>query len=457
MLSEKEKLEEELRFLKESYDIGVITSDEYENGKQRIQVKIKFIEEKENEGSNLFKEDLQKTDEEKIAVYDAEEKEEQQEKSASAPSYIIEKINKEIRAKPAFLKKKKEIKQEEDDEEIAKEIDEIIGGKSLEAKEQEEKEEEPEEGIFPLDSEDKKEIRQKKEKQKIQKYPEYSEDEVKFSKKTLVFAAVLIIAALGILYFFFTGNSDNADISNDASVIASNAGTLIACHSDNDCTEKRKVGICLNPGKENAECSFIDDIEVKLSVINTKECFNCDTQRVISILEGFYPNLDIEEIDYDGAEGKALADRFDINALPAYILNSSLPEAHNYEKFSSAFNKLNDDFVMKGTVSNANYYISREEVPNRLDLFVQSSQDASNKAEANLGEFLDTFDGEVSFNRHNSNSALAKELGLNSFPAFLINNKNKFSGVQAADTIKENFCQLNKPEECSLELSKNLV
>ena len=112
---------------------------------------------------------------------------------------------------------------------------------------------------------------------------------------------------------------------------------------------------------------------------------------------------------------------------------------------------------MKDSVSNANYYIEREEIPNRLDLLVQDSQEASARAEANLREFLDAFDGKVTFRKHNSDSALAKELGLNSFPAFLVNNRNKFGGVQAADTIKENFCRMNELQECSLELSKSLI
>src|SRR3989344_6817179 len=68
MLSEKEKLEDELRFLKESYDIGVITDEEYENGRKRIEAKIKHIIEKENQGDGLFKEDFfqSKKDDEKI-------------------------------------------------------------------------------------------------------------------------------------------------------------------------------------------------------------------------------------------------------------------------------------------------------------------------------------------------------------------------------------------------------
>ena len=447
MLSEKEKLIEELRFLKESYDIGVITGEEYESGRQRIEAKIKAVEEKENEGDGLFKEEFQKTDEGKVIIYDAEDKEERQEK--------LDDVNEKERkgkkgTKPVFLRKKKELQQEEADEEI----DEIIGGRAGGGKEQEDKEEEQdqtEEDIFPLDFEDKEEIREKKEKRKEEKYLEDAEDEFKFSKKTLIFAAVLIIAALGIWYFFFTGNSDNAN------TMANNAATLIACYSDKDCKEQGKIGSCANPGKENAECIYVDDIQVKLEIINSKECFNCDNGRIISILEGFYPNLDIDEIDYDTAKGRVLADRFNINALPAYILNSSLSEAYNYDKFSSAFEEVNGNFVMKNAVANANYYFNRKEIPNKLELFVQEGQEASDKAEANLKEFLEALDGKLNFEKHSSDSTLAKELGINSFPAFLINNKNKFGGVQAANTIKENFCQMNKLEECSLELSKNLV
>ena len=89
-------------------------------------------------------------------------------------------------------------------------------------------------------------------------------------------------------------------------------------------------------------------------------------------------------------------------------------------------------------------------------MFLQSGQEASSKAEENLKEFLETFDNIV-FEKHNTNSQIVKELGINTFPAFLINNKIKFGGVQSADKIRGNFCQLNKVTECALGLSKSLV
>ena len=63
----------------------------------------------------------------------------------------------------------------------------------------------------------------------------------------------------------------------------------------------------------------------------------------------------------------------------------------------------------------------------------------------------------VVFKKHNEDAGIVKELSLNTFPAFLVNNVNKFSGVQAADKIRENFCMLNSVAECALGLTKSLV
>ena len=52
MLSEKEKLEEELKLLKESYSLDVITKGEYEDAKHRIEGKIKELDRKESSEPN---------------------------------------------------------------------------------------------------------------------------------------------------------------------------------------------------------------------------------------------------------------------------------------------------------------------------------------------------------------------------------------------------------------------
>ena len=51
MLSEKEKLGEELKLLKESLELNVITKEEFENAKQRIDAKLNELEQKKRTGS----------------------------------------------------------------------------------------------------------------------------------------------------------------------------------------------------------------------------------------------------------------------------------------------------------------------------------------------------------------------------------------------------------------------
>ncbi|MEK7172735.1 MAG: hypothetical protein AAB740_02020, partial [Patescibacteria group bacterium] len=183
----------------------------------------------------------------------------------------------------------------------------------------------------------------------------------------------------------------------------------------------------------------------------------CETGRVLSIIHSFFPNLDTESIDFETDAGKEIAEKFNIAALPAYILNSSLQESKNYYKLYNAFTQVGESFVMKNTVANSNYYIEREEMPNKLDLFLIPSENASFAAEKNLKEFLEAFDEKVDFEKHNSDDEIVKELGINTFPTFLVNNKIKFSGVQSANKIKENFCSMNKLDECELRLTKRLV
>jgi len=397
MLTDKEKLEEESKLLEESLYLEVITKEEYEQAKQRIEKKLKSIEKKEEKA-----EEETPLEEKEEDIFEKEPEEERYEKETtkSAEEIAAEQVKKAA--------KEAEIKEEA-------EKDEVVPI----AKPEERTEEEP---GFELS---------------------------KGSIKVLIYAIAILVLAVGSYFFFFSGNPDDNRLSGST--------VFIACSSDQDCKKEGSIGTCNNPGTKDAECVFAEDVEVKLAVLNDNSCFNCDTGRVLSIINGFFPNLEVESIDIKTDEGKEVADKFNIDALPAYILNSSLQQASNYHRLFNTFNKVGDGFVMKNTVANSNLYIEREEIPGKLDLIIRQNQAASSEAEKNLQEFLDAFKGKVDFEKHSDNSALAKELGINTFPVFLVNNKIKFNGVQAADVIKGNFCRMNKLQECGLDLSKSLV
>lgn len=430
MLTDKEKLEEELKLLEESMHLEVITKEEYEQAKQRIERKLKSPEKK---AEKLETKAEKKIEEVKIKEIKREEireipKAEEEKTKGGMPLEEKEEIVSD-----------KEPEEERDEEETAKSAEEIAAEQVKKAAEEAEIKEEAdkEEEFVPLA------------KPEERKEEELGFELSKGSIKVLIYAIAILVLAFGSYFFFFSGNQGTDDLSKSS--------VFIACSSDKDCKKEGFIGTCNNPGTKDAECAYVEDVKVKLAVLNDNNCFNCDTGRVLSILNEFFPNLDIENFDIESNEGKEIAAEFDIDALPAYILNSSLQQASNYHKFFNAFNKVGDGFVMKNTVANSNFYIEREEIPGKLDLIIQQNQAASSEAEKNLQEFLDAFKDKVDFEKHSDNSALAKELGINTFPVFLINNKIKFNGIQAADVIKENFCRMNKLDECKLELSKSLV
>jgi len=137
-------------------------------------------------------------------------------------------------------------------------------------------------------------------------------------------------------------------------------------------------------------------------------------------------------------------------------LDENITNNQNYGQFKQAFTKKDGSYVLSEDASGASFYFKRVNVSNKLDFFVKENDAASINAEKNLNEFLDNFKS-IKFEKHLSTDSLAKELNIKSFPAFLVNNRIKFSGVNSAETIKENFCKMNNMPECGKSLSKSLV
>jgi len=77
MLSEREKLEEELRFLEESFKIGVITEEEFESGKQRIESKLKESDGEKDVADDIIEEAKKEPEEIKHAEEEVKKEESQ--------------------------------------------------------------------------------------------------------------------------------------------------------------------------------------------------------------------------------------------------------------------------------------------------------------------------------------------------------------------------------------------
>ena len=383
--TQKERLEQELRFLKESFEAEVISKEEFEKGKDRIEKKLKEIQSTE----------IKQVSEETKEQIEAPKKEEATQKQ---PEKIRLKVIQNETEEHQYFEQSEKIEQKET------------------------------------------------QKQSISQEPKKKS---KFFKYAVVFIILVLIAFFS--YSLLKGSmSKSQEKTTQVKFVA-------ACNSDEDCKREGKEGFCLSPGAKDAKCEFKDGQKTNVLVLNDKtNCFNCDTQRVISILEDWFGPLNVKEFDYNSAEGKNLTERFDVKTLPMYVFNENITNKPNYAKLQKIFIKKGGNYILSDDVAGSSFYPKRENIPNKLDLLVISGDNTSLKAENNLKEFLESFK-EVKFDRHLSDDNLAKELGIKNFPAFLVNNRVKFSGVLAAETIKENFCKLNKLPECEKSLSKSLV
>ena len=381
----REKLQQELDFLKESFDAEVISKDEYEKGKERVEQKLKEIN---NHNENNWE--------------------------------------------PKGTESVREVKESNEASNDKSENDNYF-----------------EDGneLSPV-TEQKTEINQESAK----KEKHFAKDDSKENKKEsklFMYAVVFVVLALVVFFVYSLMNSSAADKPPTK--------LTVLCGSDKDCMKDNLNSICVNPGTKNAKCQTPEIPKTKVIVLNgRKECFNCDTQRILSLLEGWFGAIDAKEIHYDTDDGKSLADKYVINVLPAYILEEKIMNSSSFAQFKQIFVKKNNAYVLKEDAAGSTFYFRRENIPNRLDLFVKSNDAASAKAEKNLQEFLNSFKN-VQFEKHMQGDNLTSELNIRAYPTFLINNMVKFGGVQTADIIKTNYCTLNKADECNFSLSKSLI
>ncbi len=406
LMEQKERLEQELRFLKESFEADVISREEFEKGKDRIERKLKELSKKQTQKAQAAQE---------IAETKEEEKEDKNIRILTSESEPIKEGDGNDERIPLSI-----IQDEGHDHETDNEPAPVNM--------QEETEMPTENGPIRLDN----------------------KGGSRFFKYGVAFVVLLLVV-------FFSYSLLKSGNSNAIDEGKNNQALLAECESDSDCRQEGKIGVCINAGNEDAKCQFEEIVRLNLIVLNDMEgCFNCGTQRVISILETWFGKSNVRHIDYNSVEGQEIADYYGLKMLPAYIFDENLSDSEKFKDYRQVFAKNYDVYILKDDAAGSTYYIGTNEIQNRLDMFVKENDAASIRAEKNLQEFLGTFRN-VQFERHTQNSALAKELGIKTFPTFLINNKVKFSGLHTADSIKTNFCKMNDNDNCQKSLSKNLI
>jgi len=454
MNDEKERLEKELRFLKESLEANIISEEEYEKGKVRIEKRLDELGAKVEEK------------EEELTVGDIREPEEEQKEETAAD--ILEEVEKE--------QKKKEERKEEQEVWVTKELKELEEQnlieprtemkeeKPAEKEAEEEQKEETAADILKEVKEEQEEPKPKKIKPKPakQKKPEpkavESEEEKKEPKPITINRKTLrIIAIIAIIIMFIlirrspTGIQPEMPIEEEFKPV---------CSTDEECLKTGKVGFCKNPGTEEAICEFHEAKEVELTIINDQTCIGCDMSKGLNFLKQIFPGVKEKVIDSNTQEGRSLISLLNVKALPAFVFDSEINQTLKFDRSQRIFIEKNNKYLVKPTIG-SNYFFTRPSKPSTIDMFVKAGQDTT-IIDNSMKEVVDLFGNKITFTKHIVEKAdeerLEIELAINNiYPTYLINNQLKFTGTQASEIVKNRFCYLNNFPECDTILSLDII
>ena len=207
-----------------------------------------------------------------------------------------------------------------------------------------------------------------------------------------------------------------------------------ACGTDADCTaQPGKIGRCENAGTADAACTYTDPVAIEIIVISDSECSTCDTSRIKGITQQLFLGATFTDLDYEDEAAQALIQEMAITLLPAYIFGPELETTGTWAtntRIRSSFIPRGDNYMLSpqavGATHNpagevcdngkddrdndglvdclddecAGKIICREEVPQKLDLFVMSQCPFGTRAEESMKEVLANFGDNIDFGIH---------------------------------------------------------
>lgn len=155
-------------------------------------------------------------------------------------------------------------------------------------------------------------------------------------------------------------------ISDEPDVLA----ILPRCFSDANCKKEGLVGTCFDPGKLNSRCLFSEPTKINLFIITPKSCRVCNTDIVVNQLKTQLPGLTVSYLYYPESQANKLIKELDIKSLPVYLFDKETAKDKTFANLKEAVERKGDFYILKPQISGLAYFLNREDIRGRLDLFI---------------------------------------------------------------------------------------
>ncbi|MBW2988272.1 hypothetical protein DRJ48_03200 [Candidatus Woesearchaeota archaeon] len=96
---------------------------------------------------------------------------------------------------------------------------------------------------------------------------------------------------------------------------------------------KQEPSITITPTPENqtvVEPTVTGEASLKMVVLNDRRCEECNIEPILESLKKLFPNVNIEEVDYNSEQGKELYNSTGVKYLPAVLFEESVKDDRNF-------------------------------------------------------------------------------------------------------------------------------
>ncbi len=145
---------------------------------------------------------------------------------------------------------------------------------------------------------------------------------------------------------------------------------LPQCFSESNCKKEGALGVCQDAGKLSARCLFTDAAKIKLTVVTSKNCIACNTERVINYLKGGFSSMNTSYLYFPDAEARKLINNLGIKVLPVYLLDKSVENEADFNNIKPNLERKGDFYMVKPQFSGVGYFLGRQVIKGKLDLFI---------------------------------------------------------------------------------------
>jgi len=192
--------------------------------------------------------------------------------------------------------------------------------------------------------------------------------------------------------------------------------SMPVCSSDADCAgTPGKIGLCENAGSKDSKCNYKDDEKISLTVLNSKDCSDCDASQLIGVLSQVFLNMDVKQVEASSSEGKALIKSMKLEKAPAFVFNGDVDKTYAWTanpRIQGAFRKVGTSMVLVDEATGATYILDpakRQELEKltgvtkgdnkpQIDFYVMSYCPFGNQAEEGIEPAYQLLKGKADFN-----------------------------------------------------------